>query len=430
MNWSDRYWEAERTFESLKDLRDDPLLSNTSMLGQTAPSRSVRMDDSSPDAGRADIGTFDSPDEFSEKDNQHKYRDVWRIHDLKHNKLIVVTPDHPIALPLYVGDWPYPLDYTGASIDVYHPLVFNDVADYVAGISDVDFVRALQEELNEVLASRRDHVNRFKTRKLIREAGAWDDKAISQFRNPNNYEVVVNPGGVAKTLIFDAVPYPQDAYAYEVELRQHIRRFLGVYEKETGVAKSDTATEAQLMANFQASRFDDRRQRMGSMVERAVFSILQLHKAFTSTDLIVRFTGSEGIVWQRLKGNEIPDKLRVNVDLEGWASANPELRKRQFLEALPHLLNNQYIDQRKIAKKALEVLLGERNPDKYLYTPQQLEQMRQRRMQEELIQTGKKAELKGKIQGRQQAAKEREKTLGQVAGNAAASQLRPVRSAG
>lgn len=363
--WDNRLWEAEMTIESIRDLKADPYLKYTKQLSSTVSSREIRIDEESPNA------THGSPENLSDEgqndqddpSEQHKYVTIWRIHDIENNKLVVLTEDHPQQVPLLIDDWPY------EGIETYIPLVFNDIVDHIEGISDIDLAKPLQEELNEILARRREHVAKFSKRKLIMEKGAWDATAISQFRNPDTFEVRVPPGAVAKTLIFDPVPFPQDAYAYEADLRQHIRRTLGVYEK-TAVSGADTATEAGIMDRYQTENKDERRERMAVAIEQVALSILKLHKKFSSTDLIVRLTGVEGVVWDRIAPDNIPDALHLTIDVDAWSSANPELRKRQWGETLPLLLQAPFANQREIILKTMEVQ-GIKNPEKYLVNIEQ-----------------------------------------------------------
>ena len=364
-DWEHRLYEAEMTIEPIRDLKADPYLKYTKQLSATVSSREIRIDEESPNAthGAPENLEDDDKDDQDDVSERHKYVTVWRIHDIERNKLIVLTEDHPQQVPLLIDDWPY------EDIETYIPLVFNDIVDHIEGMSDIDLAKPLQEELNEILQRRREHVSKFSKRKLIREKGAWDATSKSQWNNPDTFEVVVPPGGVAKMLIFDPVPFPQDAYAYESDLRMQIRRILGVYEK-SAVSKADTATESQIMDRYQAEQKGERQERMAIAIEQVALSILKLHKKFSSTDLIVRLTGIEGVVWDRIAPDNIPDALHLTIDVDAWSSANPELRKRQWGETLPLLLQAPFADQRKVILKTMEVQ-GIKNPEKFLVNIEQ-----------------------------------------------------------
>ena len=115
----------------------------------------------------------------------------------------------------------------------------------------------------------------------------------------------------------------------------------------------------------------------------------------------------EGARWQKLAPGNIPDKMQIVVDVEGWASANPELRKRQWAEMLQMVLNNpmaaQMVNWRTILMETLKIH-GKNNPETYV-----------REEPQQNLPPGEGIPSLGAPPG-----------LGQMAGDASASQVRPT----
>jgi hypothetical protein len=362
-SWEDRRWEAERVYLSLAELQDNPILKNTDKLTGRQSFRTVRMDETGIEPNEQ-YSNRESAVQLDEYDKKHRYEAVWFIHDRIDNQLIIMAEDHPDSKPLYFDEWPY-LDDSGDEIDIYIPLVFNEVNDRVHGISDVERAMQAQEKYNEVMSWRDDHVSKFRGKKVLFEQGVLSQNVLAKFNDPNQTFIELKPGDLKKIHVFDTVPYPQDAYNYATELREYIRRVIGVYELMQGIPRSQTATQAQILNNQQNTRLEDRRRKMAEALEKMCETILKLHRKFSTVDIAVAMTGIAGVTWTKLTPTKLPSTFNVSIDVEGWYSANPEVRIRQTTEAMPFLQNIPTADQNAIGIKYLK-LLNWKNPEKYM----------------------------------------------------------------
>ena len=358
--WEDRQWEAERTIQSIADLKANPLLKNVEGVAANLASRSDRLEDSEAGEVNLQADSLNPEEGVGTIGDDEKYVEVWNIHDIKNNKLIIMARPHKERKVLYEGEFPY-----SQEIPIYVRLVFNEINDKIEGVPDLDYVIAIQKELVEIWKKRREHVKRFGLNKLLRERGAWDDLALSQFRDPNQYEVEVPPGAIAKTMVFQPAAHPGDAYSYEKQLREDIRRYMGVQEVMQDIPKSETATQAQILGNWFNSKLEFKRAQVARAIAEIGKAILLLHKQFTETELMIRLTGLEGTRWISVDPKDIPEDFEVEITAKSWQDANPEVKKRQWTEVLQLLLQMPEVDRTAVIRKTLEIH-GISNPDQYL----------------------------------------------------------------
>ncbi len=363
--WEDRQWEAERTIQSIADLKANPLLENVDGAVSTLTSRSDRMEDTGlATEAKVEGEKLDLQDAEGEPKEDEMYVEVWNIHDIKNDKLIILANPHKENKVLYESAFPY-----NPKIPIYVRLVFNEINDKIEGIPDLDYVIPLQEELNEVWKKRRKHVKVFGINKLLRERGAWDSTAIAQFRDPNQFEVQVPPGALQKTMPWQPASHPSDAYAYEKQLRQDIQRYMGVQEIMTDIPKSETATQAQILGNWFNSKLEHKRTQVAKAVSEVGKAILLLHKEFTDSKIMIKKQGLEGAYWDALDPKGIPEDFDVEITNRSWQDANPEVKKRQWTEVMQLLLQMPEVDRNKVIIHTLQ-LHGISNPEKYLKPPQ------------------------------------------------------------
>lgn len=257
------------------------------------------------------------------------------------------------------------------------------------GMSAVQIIEHLQEEVNSVHNQKMDNVNFMINHmwKRLRGSSIKDEDLVNE------------PGGVVDVDNMDDLhmleksEIPQSAFVTEQYLNMNLVQTLGTPSNVRGVDSNDdkTATEASITAQAAQSRFGVKIELFKTVGIKRMAMMMDLNnQQFICDKRAARIDPEDRNSWQSFD----PDYLIGEFDYSPAtssvdAAANKELRREQLTEILGFLMNAQvpFINYKKLIEEWLKEY-DIKNPEKFMIPEQQYEMIKRQVLEELTAQEG------------------------------------------
>jgi hypothetical protein len=257
------------------------------------------------------------------------------------------------------------------------------------GLSAVQIIKPMQEEINTMHNQRMDNVNMLinKMWKRLRGSNIKDEDLISK---ANGVIDVDNMEDLQQVQMSDI---PQSAFVSEQKLTGDLQAALGTPANVRGANTSDdqSATEAQIVAQSAGTRFGVKIELFASVGLKRLAMMMDLNnQQFICDERAARIDPEERNSWRSIA----PDDLIGEFDYRPATSsvekaANKELRRQQLTEILGFLTQAQvpFINYKKMIEEWLEEF-DITNPEKFMIPEQVYEMIRRQAIEEFTQQQG------------------------------------------
>ena len=321
-------WVAERSVERLEDIQANQELKNTANLTGRAEirRRGYRKRSDRPSLRTGGIpGWANYNAMIGHHPEDQLYEVVWRIHDIRENRLIVITEDHPDRKPLLEDEYTYP----GVA---YYPLVFERDPDNVEGVSDYQKIIHPANVRNEIHQTWIKHLARHAVRKILYTTGFLDSQGEAQLADPNRPNVKVK--SLEGYRVLDPVAITPDAYRIDTVMQDNINRMLGAADVHQGIGgQAGTATEATMLDATRGRVVRYRRRQVAGMIRWALERMFAYYRSFGSEKLFLRrgLSPNRDLV---LDPDDIPEELWIIVDTDTLSAINQDLDRQLSRQAV------------------------------------------------------------------------------------------------
>ena len=266
--------------------------------------------------------------------------------------------------------------------------VFEPLPNEIYGLSAIQIISDLQEELNTHRNQRIDNVSLILNRMWMKKRGADVDES----------ELVSRPNGIINVDSFDDLQEMMvndvtgSAYQEEAIIKSDMENVIAtpaVVRGSSG-ANSETATEIVTKNTNAGIRYEVKILLYESLSLRRMAELMDLNnQQFLEENRLVKLFGEESVYqWQLVEPGDILGEhdyrpAGSNTD----PTANKEIRRQQLTNLLQLCANNQYVKQYDLLKMLFESY-DIKNPDQLLYTPEELQIMQMQAMQAQMMAQG------------------------------------------
>jgi len=251
------------------------------------------------------------------------------------------------------------------------------------GLSAVQILEPLQEEINTIHNQRIDNVSMIINKMWLRRRGAdiKDDDLVSR---PNG---VVDVDSFEDLMPMEMGDVPESAYAQEEVLLNHIQNALGTPPVMRGAsARGDqTATEVSQQTEMALGRYEAKMRLFDEIgISRIARQMDLNNQQFITDKRMVRIGGEEQYKWREvdpgyLIGEYSYSPAKSTVD----DATNPEVRREQLTEMISFLLQAEvpFINYEQLVVEWLESFNIE-NPQKFLIDAEDMQAAREQYFQQ------------------------------------------------
>ena len=254
---------------------------------------------------------------------------------------------------------------------------FDKVPNQIYGISAVQLIEHLQHELNTHRNQRIDNVSLVLNRMWIARRGIDEEQFISR---PHGIIWVDNPESDVKPLVTPDVT--GSAYNEESVIKQDMESTLATPNVIRGMTpeRRETATATMTQASNASMRFDVKILLFDSLGIRRMAMLMDMNnQQFIDQPRLVRLFGDDTAEWQMVGPHEIMGEYDYRpAGASTDPAANKELRRQQLTQALMFAIqtNNPFIKKYELTREWMGSF-DFRNVDKFLYTPEEVQEMQQ-----------------------------------------------------
>ena len=266
---------------------------------------------------------------------------------------------------------------------------FDQLPNEFYGLSAVQLIYDMQEELNTMHNQRMDNVNMLINQmwKKRRSADISDEDLISR---PNGIIEVDNMDDLEQIAMGDL---PQSAFVSEEKLTGEVQRVLGTPANVRGAQSSrdQSATEANITAESAQTRFGAKIRLFEKVGIYRMAMMMDLNnQQFINDQRAARIDPEDRNNWQTIDPGDLIGEFDYSPATSSVeAAANKDLRREQLTEIIGFLMQAQvpFINYQKL----IEEWLSEydiKNPEKFMIPEDQLETMRRQILEETTPQQG------------------------------------------
>ena len=266
---------------------------------------------------------------------------------------------------------------------------FDQLPNEFYGLSAVQLIYDMQEELNTMHNQRMDNVNMLINQmwKKRKSADISDEDLISR---PNGIIEVDNMDDLEQIAMGDL---PQSAFVSEEKLTGEVQRVLGTPANVRGAQSSrdQSATEANITAESAQTRFGAKIRLFEKVGIYRMAMMMDLNnQQFINDQRAARIDPEDRNNWQAIDPGDLIGEFDYSPATSSVeAAANKDLRREQLTEIIGFLMQAQvpFINYQKL----IEEWLSEydiKNPEKFMIPEDQLETMRRQILEETTPQKG------------------------------------------
>ena len=257
------------------------------------------------------------------------------------------------------------------------------------GMSAVDIIKPMQEELNTMHNQRMDNVAMLVNRMWKRLRGSDIDESQLVSR-PNG---VIDVDNMEDLVPVDMPDIPQSAFVSEEKLTVDIQRALGTPANIRGaVSETDqSATEATITAEAAGTRFGTKIEIFKEKGIKRMAMMMDLNnQQFVCDERAARLDPEDRNAWQTVKPNDLVgefDYRPATSSIE--AAANKELRREQLTQIIGFLMQAQvpFVNYQKLISEWLKQFDID-NPEKFLIPEEQFDILKRQVIEEYTQQVG------------------------------------------
>lgn len=251
------------------------------------------------------------------------------------------------------------------------------------GLSAVDIIKPMQEELNTMHNQRMDNVNMLLNNmwKRLRGSSVKDSDLVSR---PNG---IIDVDDMNDLQPLEKRDIPQSAFMSEQKLNGDIQAALGTPANVRGAEASDnqSATEAQIVAQSAGTRFGVKIELFASVgIKRMAYLMDLNNQQFICDERAARIDPEDRNAWQSIS----PDDLIGEFDYRPATSsvekaANKELRRQQLTEVLGFLMQSgvDFINYKLLIEEWLQEY-DISNPEKFMIPENQYNMIKRQAVEE------------------------------------------------
>lgn len=320
----DARWFAFRKMRTLRDIQEDPKYENVNKL--KAP-YNTRLE------GSKD-GNSDDKVQWSEKDTDNEWCELWEVHDKRTKMVYALTLDDPKFLRCEEDHLQF--DNLPAKA-----LGFNEDPDYFWWTPDCRLIQVQQAELNDIRTMAKKH-RRAGLLKLIVDKQIAPDELAKLLDEDVKGVVRVDVGaqGDIRRLVTQMQSHvPPDLIPYAQETREDIMQIIGFSRNQEGSFEKPsgrrTATEANIVQQAAMIRIDERRDILADELVSIVKSYNNIIFDQWNDSRVIDIVGQDGSrYWVRFTGREIKGDFNYDINPEEQQPQSQATRRQDGMELL------------------------------------------------------------------------------------------------
>lgn len=410
----DARWVAFRWVKSLEDVKKDPKYDNTAHL---KPNYRVKTDFSSSSQAKKDYDSDDHRELWGRVEG-------WTIWDKKERRVMDMADEHDKWLRNEKG---WPLDLEGFPCET---LYFHENPTDLFPIPDSWQVIPLQDELNRLISMQMSHLRRISERKYLAQRDMIKPDEMHKLKHGGDGTIAESEGNPFTSLapIQDAT-ISQDVYINRQLVKKSLREVMGVSDTEAlASTKFEQATEPALIEQAVQTIRGDQQAAFENFTVRIVKKVgMILQQTQDELDIplnneqwtdeqiqsyinhkVTKIAGPEGtqimMPWLTMSKEDIKGEYDFDIEVGSTMPINEETRKRDAITLYQALQENPYIKGREGTKEVLTAF-KKTDPDKYLYTEEEVSQQQGQQQQAQLEFEQMKDIKKIEMDGQKTAAK-------------------------
>lgn len=252
------------------------------------------------------------------------------------------------------------------------------------GMSGVDLIYDMQEEVNSIHNQRMDNVNMMINNmwKVLKGSDLTQEDLVSE---PNG---VIEVDNMDSLQLIETGEIPQSAFMSEDKLIRNLQNTLGTPANIRGSASNEdqSATETQIVAQSAQTRFGAKiRLFEKTGIYRMAKQMDLNNQQFITDERAVRLDPEDRNNWQAVDPGELIGEFDYSpATSSSEAAANKELRREQLTEIIGFLMQSQvpFINYKKLIEEWLSEFDIE-NPEKFMIPEKQFEIMRRHILEQE-----------------------------------------------
>lgn len=257
------------------------------------------------------------------------------------------------------------------------------------GMSAVDIIKHMQEELNTMHNQRIDNVSMLINRmwKRLKGSDVDEEQLVSR---PNG---VIDVNNMEDIMPIDMPDIPRSAFISEDKLEQDIQKALGTPANIRGAHadKTQTATEASITAESAGTRFGTKIEIFKEKGIKRMAMMMDLNnQQFICDKRATRINPEERNSWQTVKPGDLIGEFDYRPATSSVeAAANKELRREQLTQIIGFLMQAQvpFVNYQRLIKEWLREFDID-HPEKFLIPQEQYAVLKRQAIEEYTQQMG------------------------------------------
>jgi len=336
-------WVAQKSWDYLEKVRKNPKFSNTGKDNLEADALVSDFDEDNSkktDGFIAKLGGRSAPRKFKDAKESEKIVTYYEIYDMSRNKIIVIAEKG--KKPLLEMDTP-----PGIEGHPFSFLRFNSNPGEMGEESWYPIPEAFnqlgpQKEYNLACNDVAIHRKRYK-RKYGYYEGDLDDEEIDKFEDPVDGGMIrfnqpnwqgsfapIQDAALDSAVMFD-----------RIHLRMDFDDIAGSTPNQVGAAKSDTATEAEILERRLQIRESDKQFLIRRFLVDTARKMHQLLESNLTTEGAVRVVGPRGENWIPYGPQDfdrIPAEIEFDIDVASMSPRNNMVERAQWMQFITTVL--------------------------------------------------------------------------------------------
>jgi len=279
------------------------------------------------------IGFFTN--DMYEQSRKEPHVFYWEVHDYENGKMLGVKEDgeyifEPVDDDTQVEGLPF------------EALTFNDDPTTMWGVPDPIYIEPQMKEGNQA-RTYNSRARKVSLMKAIARRGTFDEESIEQFLSDDMLPFIEIDGDPEQAISLISPHVYPDLVNYAESIFTDVQKLMGFgHNQLAGLAPGRrTAQEVNLVQSNYESRIDERRGRLGKVVQRCLRRVLQLAFDNWTDPILTQVLGQDGAMyWVEYKPDtlgKIRGEYDLEVDVDSMKAQSKETRKGEAVEILASL---------------------------------------------------------------------------------------------
>ena len=328
----DARWFAFRKMRTRRDIQEDPKYESSVTKNMTAPYH-TRLEGSTQ-------GNTDDKIQWSEKDTDNEWCELWEIHDKRTRQVYALTLEDKEFLRSED-------DHLQFDNLPCLSMGFNEDPDYFWWTPDARLIEVQQAELNDIRTMAKKHRRAGLLKMIVDKAIMPDELAKLLDEDVKSVcRVDLGPqGDIRRYVSLLQSHVPPDLIAYAKETREDILQIIGFSRNQEGSFEQPsgrrTATEANIVQQASMIRVDERRDIVADHLVDVVKGYNHIIFENWNDSRITDLVGADGArYWIRFTGRELRGDFNYDVNPEECKPQSQDTRKEDGMELLQLAMKN------------------------------------------------------------------------------------------